>query len=75
MLSQVRCFLDKIKTDNPTCVNIEQNDDDDEENEDQKEEFDVSDGKKKIQLDLLLFEQNDNEDSSSEEDSEDEWIH
>ena len=56
--------MDQIKTSDPACVNIEQNDD-----EEEKEGESVIENKTKIQLDLLLFEQ---DDESSSDDSEDE---
>lgn len=67
VLSQVKSFLDKIKTNDPSCVNIEEQDDDDEHNEENKSN--ISEEKKKIQLDLLLFEQ-DNDTSDSDSDDE-----
>lgn len=72
-MSQVQSFLNKVKSDDPVCVNIEQEDEDEE-----VTDTELIDGSKnkKIQLDVLLFEHNDDnekesEDSDSSESSED----
>lgn len=66
VLSQVRSFLNKVKSDDPVCVNIEQ-EDDEEGTSSQASESGLEN--KKIQLDVLLFEENN--DTSSDDESED----
>ncbi len=62
----MRSFLNKVKSDDPVCVNIEQ-EDDEEGTSSQASESGLEN--KKIQLDVLLFEENN--DTSSDDESED----
>lgn len=76
----MQSFLNKVKSDDPICVNIEQEDEDE---DDEVKNIDMIDSSKnkKIQLDVLLFEQNDDSEKDSEDsedsedsDSETEWF-
>ncbi|KAJ6222345.1 hypothetical protein RDWZM_000890 [Blomia tropicalis] len=75
VLNQVKSFLQQIKVNNPKCVNIEENEDDeDDEDEDEivkqtNDDNRILNAHKKIQLNLLLYEQDSS--SCSEDDEED----